>query len=265
MMVKRLLVLFLFAFAGSAFGQQAPLPHSLPSGQAPIADEEAVLCSPFLVEEGLVGVGVILRPVAENLQISLLDQIFMSLREGEKVSVGDRYSVVREGRPLFHPLTGAFLGRRVKVLGVVEVVDVEGSQARARVVVSCDVIVPGDGLLRYSRPEFPFTVQAVPTDLKLGGFIVGSKENLAILGMRDLVFIDLGFNQGIGPGDVFAILQEQGWAIHPTTGRRILLPPILVGEGMVLKASSQTATVVITQSARQIRLGDPVSLLRKVP
>ncbi|MFN3477185.1 MAG: hypothetical protein ACK4Z6_06490 [Candidatus Methylomirabilales bacterium] len=256
-MMKRLLIPFLFVFSSSAFGQQIHLP--------PIADEEAVLCSPFLTEEGLVRVGVILRPMAENLQISLLDQVFISLREGGKASVGDRYTVMREGPPVFHPLTGAFLGRRVKVLGVVEVVDVEGSHARARVVVSCDVIAPGDALLRYSRPEFPFTVQAAPTDLKVGGFIVGSKENLAVLGMRDLVFIDLGLDHGIGPGDIFAIFQEPGFSVDPTTGRRILLPPVLVGEGMVLKASSQTAAVIITQSARQIRVGDPVSLIRKIP
>lgn len=256
-MMKRLLIPILFIVSGSAFGQEVP--------PSPIADEEAVFCSPFLSGEELAKVGVILRPVAENLQVSLIDQVFLSLKEGEKVSVGDRYSVVREGRPLLHLRTGAFLGRRVKVLGVVEVVEIEGFHARARVIISCNAIAPGDALLRYSRPEFPLTVQAAPTDLQLQGFIVASKEDRVILGMRDLAFIDLGLDHGIGPGDVFAILHELGLSIDPTTGRRILLPPTLIGEAMVLKASFQTATVVITQSSRQIRPGDPVSLIRKIP
>lgn len=250
-------------------GLEQPTPPAAKREQPPsipVASEEAVFCSPFIAdEEGLPTVGFILRPLTEKIQISTEDLVLLLLRRVEKVSVGNRYSVIRKDRLILHPRTGASLGHRVRVVGIVEVTAVEGLAVRAKVVSSCDVIVAGDELLPYQKLEFPSSLQPLPTDVKVEGAIVGSVDDQEILGMRHVVFLDLGLNARVGPGDVFTIFQRIGRVFDPTTGK---LAPLLlnpVGELVVLKASRRTATAVIVQSLQEIRLGAPIALSRRVP
>jgi len=251
-------------------GLEQPMPpvakREQPPPSIPMASEETIFCSPFIAdEEGLPTVGFILRPLTEKIQISAEDQVLLLLRGVEKVSSGNRYSVIRKDKPIFHPRTGAILGHRVRVVGIVEAMAVEGLAVRAKVVSSCDVIVAGDELLPYQRPEFPSSLQPLPTDVKVEGAIVGSVDDQEILGMHHVVFLDLGLNARVGPGDVFTIFQEIGRVFDPMTGK--LAPLFLnpVGELVVLKASRRTATAVIVQSLQEIRLGALIVLSRKVP
>jgi len=251
-------------------GLEHPMPPAAkleqPPPSIPVASEGTIFCSPFIAdEEGLPTVGFILRPLVEKIQISTEDQVLLLLRGVEGVSGGNRYSVIRKDRPISHPRTGVILGRRIRVVGIVEIMAVEGLAVRAKVVSSCDVIVAGDELLPYQRPEFPSSLQPLPTDVKVAGAIVGSIDDQEILGMRHVVFLDLGLNTRVGPGDVFTIFQEIGRVFDPMTGK--LAPLFLnpIGELVVLKASRRTATAVIVQSLQEIRLGAPIALSRRVP
>jgi len=268
-----LATLLLWAFP--ALGQeveQAPSPPGPPAAESPppspptpVISREGLFCSPFIADEDRPArVGSVLTPLVRKEQLSLEDRVFLGFQGTERPAPGDRYTIVRDDKLIVHPRTRAPLGRRIRVLGLVEVTSLEGTLAQGRVILSCEPISPGDAVIAYRIPEPP-SLPAVPTDLKMDGSIVEASGDQEILGIGQVAFIDLGAARGIVPGDVFSILQGIDRVLSPETGEVIQLPPALAGELVVLKTSARSATVLITQSAREIHIGDRISLRRKVP
>lgn len=236
-----------------------------PSPPTPVISREGLFCSPFIADEDRPArVGSVLAPLVQKEQISLEDLVFLGFQGTERPAPGDRYTIVRGDKLIVHPRTKTPLGQRIRVLGLVEVTSIEGTLAQGKVILSCEPISPGDAVIAYRIPEPP-SLPAVPTDLQMDGYIVEASSDQEILGTGQVAFIDLGAARGIVPGDVFSIFQGIDRVFSPETGEVVQLPPALSGELVVLKTSARSATVLITRSAREIRIGDRISLHRKVP
>jgi hypothetical protein len=111
---------------------------------------------------------------------------------------------------------------------------------------------------------FPEDKIAQPTTRVVEGVIVDTPLALQLLGLQNVVWLDVGAGQGIGPGDVFAVYRPNVPTVHQATGEVIPIPPERLGEAVVIRVTNATATAVISASAKEIRAGDQVVLSRQI-
>jgi len=239
----------------------------LPAARPVLAIPRAALeCSGFVAKPTeIVRAGRILRPVEEdNIKHWYWDDIFVDLGR-RKVQRGDRFHVVRPTTTIAHPATGSRVGVKVRTLGTVEIVSTAGAAPRAKVTYNCEDLADGDLLVEAKELMPPQRGVSQPAHLRVGGTIVGSKDDADTMGQGDIVYVDVGKEHGIVPGDEFSIYRMSGVGIHPDSGRAIPLAPVKQGELVVIRTSAQAATGLLTASDIDLRVGEPLVLFRKMP
>jgi hypothetical protein len=231
-----------------------------------VAAPDVIACASWVADlRGPIGTGAVIQGTDLKLLLSYGDTLELTMDPGAQAAVGDRFALQRAEGPVRHPMTKQIVGIHIRPLGVVEVVMVAGQAVRGRVLVSCGAIAPGERIDRFVPVDFPYDKEAVPTSQRAEGMIVGNPEDLQILGYKNLVFLDVGANQGVTPGDVLAIYAEGGLAPVPPTDRLALVAPTRLGEITVIRSTPRAATGVISQNEKEIRVGYRAILSRKVP
>ena len=168
------------------------------------------------------------------------------------IAPGTRFTLVRDNRRIYHPVTGASLGWLVRILGSAEVT-CRGERTSTVVLrTTNDAVGIGDYLLPIDPNDVleqnvlagkmqPECIPAGACD----GVIVAFNEERDAVGEQELAYIDIGTAAGVTPGRRFTIYRE--FALE---GR------IPVGELQVLRAGVQTSTALITTSFREVQVGN---------
>jgi hypothetical protein len=225
--------------------------------------------------------------------------------EGSGYEVGQEYSVLRESvNPSKHEIfTGQShmlkgLGQPYADQGLVKIVDTRQKMAVAQIEYACDGIVPGDILVAYAeRPAISFHPPVrfdrfTPPGAKTSGRIVMARDFDGFVGTGGKVYLNVGSNQGVKPGDYFRAVRlysadkndeadalsfsasqiddtqknpitvdpnllkhSKGGVVH-TAG----LPRRAVGEIVVLSSTPTTATGMVVFALEEVHVGDGVEL-----
>jgi len=247
--------------------EPAPAPTLIAPPPAPIlvVTRGQYFCLGFVHEGGALGVGNILRPLRDSQIIQPQDTVFLTLRRGTSVQVGEVFQVVREESVVTHPRTGGGLGRLVRSKGLLQVTEIQERSIRAKVIYGCEDMTAGDTLLRYQETEIPALGAAVPTTVSADGMIVHTDLDRVSVGELHIVYIDLGLKAGIVPGDVFSVHRETGLAADPRAWGTIRLSPTLRGGLAVVRVTERTATARVLRSDLDLRVGDQIRLAAKMP
>ena len=149
--------------------------------------------------------------------------------------------------------------------------------------VSCDRIQRGDIVQPFAArpvPQFhtlrldPF---AAPSGKKTA-MVVSAKDYTVLSGAGRIIYVNLGGGQGVRVGDYFRVFRYQG--THNDSNYQIKdsaykvygfgsapiayewndLPRQVLGEGIVLRVGTNSATVLLTDSRREIFAGDYVEV-----
>jgi hypothetical protein len=224
---------------------------------------------------------------------------------GGGYQVGQEYTVLRETvnpskHEIFsgqaHILKG--LGQPYADQGLIKIVDTRQKMAVAQIEYSCDGILPGDILVAYAeRPAVSFHPPVrfdrfAPAGAKTSGRIVMARDFDGLVATGSKVYLNVGSNQGVKPGDYFRAVrlytadkndeadtlsfaasqiddtQKNPPAIDPnflnrTKGGAIHtanLPRRSVGEIVVLSSTPTTATGMIVFALEEVHVGDGVEL-----
>ncbi len=231
----------------------------------PIIPQPALECSGFVARRAeLQQVGRIIRGAEILKSYWHEDMVFVRL-DNRKAELRERFQIIRPTEQVKHPVTGQVVGVKVRTLGTIEIIGVAGQAPRAKILYACEEIHVGDGLIEV-KPEGPPPMgRSVPTDLRATGYIIGSKDGVDSLGKGDIVYVDVGRDAQIVPGDEFSIYRMSGIATDPQTGKVIPLSPIRRGELVVIRTSGRAATALLTRADIQIHVGDQIFLVRKMP
>src|SRR5260370_13454870 len=277
----------------SCMGQDTQVSSTQPAQAPNHAWPSTVYCSGFCTNQG---VSDDLRLVsgeqsAYKITFALRDTVYLSKGLNQGVKPGDRFSVVREQEdrnPVQwfkwqEKLTHA-MGSHYVDLGQLEVIKVEPTIAIAKVAMSCDLMQRGDIVLPFAeRPAGPFKDitafdSLAPVSGKPVAIVVRGRDTQQMTGRWDSVYVKLGTSQGVKVGDYFRILRYQGtntdtipaekhsqdmlygFGSNPKHYAWNDLPREVLGEGIVLNASQNSATVLVTVSRREIYSGDYVEL-----
>jgi hypothetical protein len=251
--------------------QPALLPEPAPSALAPppavvpIVNRGQYICLGFIHEGGSLGIGTIVRPLRDSLTIGPQDTVFLSLRSGASVQVGEVLQVVKRGTGVSHPRGGWGLGNLVRGRGLLQVTEVQNRSVRATVIYGCEDMAVGDFVQRYQEAAIPELGTAVPTTLTADGMIVHADLGRISVGESHIVYIDLGSKAGIVPGDIFSVHRETGYASDPRAWFKVRLAPTLRGELVVIRVAGRTATARVLRSDLDLHIGDRVRLVAKMP
>lgn len=179
------------------------------------------------------------------------DALSVRFTSEEGFKPGDQVTLYRPTEPVYHPVTGAFLGRIVKILGVLEITTPPTNQvSEARILRSFDSISPGDPVMPY-KPTPPVPDQGT-SDGPLSGMIVAFKDPRTLTAQGDVVYIDRGAEDGVTLGDHFNVSRPDELKSMATPGQAL-------AEVKVIGLQPRTATVRVTKSTDHLRRGDVVS------
>jgi hypothetical protein len=264
---------FLAASAVAALAQETRTPSS---ASVPAATRSQADCTGFIARPSVSNDLFVVGGADDDLHSVVRsfvtgESVFISSHGGQDFQVGGEYAVVRRAKEIF--LTQRYshqgwdirgLGKPYEDIGRVKVTHSNPLGTVAQVTFACGPIFPGDLLVPYQpRPIPEYTVGqqldrfAAPDESKQHGMITASLNNYGFVGERNIIYLNLGEDVGIKPGQRFRIIKPL--PPHPTGFlRRERTPPETVGEAVVLSVQPNSCVAIIVNSFRQISAGDAV-------
>jgi len=202
----------------------------------------------------------IVQAFSQKNELAAGDLVMVNMGSQDNVKVGDRFSILRPSRKIYHPLRRKRMGVLVLNAGWLEITEVQDRCSKAEIAYSFLPVFVGDRLVPYEAPSFPADLKAEPTTQETRGCIVDCLDAKAASGARDIVYIDVGTNQQIAPGDLFSISRVEskprGSACDPSWK---------IGELVVLRTGQETSSAYILKSTMEVERGNLVVLEKKAP
>lgn len=213
----------------------------------------------FISLEELTAAGLILDSREEKLMLGEQDSVYLNLGDASGIAVGDKFSIYTVAKKVNHPITGKSLGYKIKILGGLEVMELNGENvSTATIFRSYGAISRGDRIRPYEPAVREIILQG--TQAGLEGYIVDSKRPVSILGDGDIVHIDKGELDGVETGNVFTVYRPAKKVTDRMTGRKLQLPEENVGKLVVLEAQEKTSTALVTKSKKELVIGDHIRI-----
>lgn len=193
--------------------------------------------------------GEIIKAVGEERTIlGKGDKIFVKFTDGITPQVGSTWTIFRISPPVNHPISGKKIGYIHEILGVARITKVYPQVAEARIIRSYDVIYKGSYLKPY-QPVKPVSLsEDSQTHLKQRAFIVSSRNRVSEIGAPEVVYIDVGENQGVKTGQILKVFRKE----------KQDLPLLPVGEILIIYTTPRTATAMVLKSQYPFHPGDIV-------
>ncbi|HLY92800.1 MAG TPA: hypothetical protein VKQ89_06050 [Candidatus Angelobacter sp.] len=220
------------------------------------------------------------------------DVIFI---HGQGMKPGERYQIVRHVRDTNH--YEIFRGQRAAVheagepyfeLAIVRISDVQKDTGIATFELSCADVMPGDIAIPLVEREAPpfrsvsLEHYTAPTG-KQQGRIIMAKEFDSFIGTKYKVYLSIGADKGLKPGDYLRATRTYNYQYHdPEAGLSLKasevedtqvhpqklpagdlssLPRRTLGDMMVLQVRPKSATAMILTALEDIHVGDGVELM----
>lgn len=140
------------------------------------------------------------------------DIVYLNGGREEGVVSGMEYFIISQGPPIYHSVSGKYMGKLYEKVGKLKVLCVRERVSIAKITLSCDEIKYGMALLPFSPIPIPWTVKASENlplcygdSEKIKGKIIWSDDRIESNGQNSIVYADLGANERILPGDKFWI------------------------------------------------------------
>jgi hypothetical protein len=219
------------------------------------------------------------------------DLVYINRGAGQGVKVGDEFLVMRPEHDLlhqnwFHGQTDLVraMGQPWADVGRIRVVHVDAKLSTAQIVFACDYMQRGDVIRPFvERPAPALKPNATIVDpfapaTGKTGMIVITKAFGQMAGGNDVVYVNLGSSHGVQVGSYLRIFRHQGqhneiayqspgmvdhvygYGSSPVRYTWEGLPREILGEGIVVRVSNNTATLLITATRHEIFVGDYVEV-----
>jgi hypothetical protein len=218
------------------------------------------------------------------------DLVYINQGAAQGVKVGDEFEVIRPVHDLmpnkwfkWQLQLDKAMGTKYADIGILRVVHVQPKTSTSQIALSCDMMQRGDIILPLKErvaPEFhdvKFDIFAPPSGKKTAMIVTG-KGYAQLSGTGTIVYVNLGSAQGVQVGNYFRVFRYQGshsesiyemqktsYQVYGFGGTPVVytwdnLPRQVMGEGMVLRTSPNSSTVLLTTTREEIFAGDYVEL-----
>ena len=215
------------------------------------------------------------------------DFVYINRGSGQGAKIGDEFLVVRpvddaNKQEWFHSQAELkrAMGQTWVDVGRIRVLHVDDKVSTAQIVSACGYMQRGDLIRPFVerpapayRPNSAIVDPFTPATGKVG-MVVMTKDFGQVAGNKAVVYVNLGSSQGLRVGSYVRVFRRQGdhrEYAYQTAGMQDTvygfgsspvrytwegLPREILGEGIVVRVSNNTATVMITATRREIFVGD---------
>lgn len=285
-----------FVAASGAAAQTTPAPvvsSTQRAAEATSPDYTAVYCSSFVQDEKIPEETLLISGEESNVKVIFHrgDYVYINKGSAQGMHVGDRYSAVRPVTDDVKVQWFKWQDKLMKAMGTVYkdagqlvITTVQPNVSIAQVTFSCDYMQRGDILRPYQdRPSPPYRQGTkfdhfAPVSGKSVGMLVVGQEFSQLYGKNSIVYANIGDAQGVKLGDYLRIFRYQGslaetapntkgyqyklygFGSTPTRYEWNDLPREVLGEGIVINLSKNSATMFITYSRIESYAGDYVEI-----
>ena len=258
-----------------------------------------IYCAGFITKNSLRPSGTVVAGAQAPEQVGYTNQGYIYL-SGNDVQEGREYQLLRHtvdpNRYQSYPgqlANLSSLGELYQDLGRAKVLYVRKKIGVAQIAHNCTTTLPGDIAVPFQerpRPEFKHTTFeefAAPNGKTTGRIVMGNDLD-TFIGLRRIVYLNIGEAQGVKPGDYFRVTREYSQIAEnplesipfyapsyedtqkdpPTFDIRARageLPRRSVGELMVINTSANSSTALTTFVAEDIQMGDGVEMIEATP
>jgi hypothetical protein len=198
------------------------------------------------IRKRIDAVGEVVGQPTGRVLVSVNDVVTLKFHRGEEPQPHQRYVIARRGQFVEHPESGRNLGYVVHVVGTVELDQAFGRYWSGRIVSATDFVSIDDLLLPFDEP-IDAASDAVSSNK--AGRIVAVQDDLALTATAQIVFTDLGADDGVNPGDEYVIIRDGVSARRGSTDR-------FIGMLRVVATQPKSSSAYITRSSEPIEIGD---------
>jgi hypothetical protein len=276
----------------AVLGLAVALVAAIAMGQAPVrtnVDASTMYCSGLVTSEAVPNDSYIISGEQSDptFVFKMNDLVYFNRGSGQGTKVGDEFLVVRPvsdptKQDWFHSQSELVraMGQAWADIGRIRVLHVDAKVATAQIVSECGYMQRGDLVRPFTerpapslKPNSNMVDAFAPTTGKTG-MVVMTKDFGQVAGNKAVVYVNLGSSHGLQVGSYIRIFRRPGdhrEVAYQTEGMQDHvygygstpvrytwegLPREILGEGIVVRVSNNTATVMITATRHEIYVGD---------
>lgn len=204
--------------------------------------------------------GLIVDSVDNRVLLTANDTVFVKMKDTSQVMVGDTYGIFEHGEVVRHPQTRQPVGTLMYNLGYVQVTEIAGDTVVARIGEVYREVTRGAELFAYNPALKDIVLQRGTSAMQ--GYIIASRDEKGTFSTNDVVFVDLGSNDGLKSGNLLYVSRPRQVSdeIIKKAGK-MTLPDEVLGAAVVIEAKANSASVLFIKSVNAAYIGDQVSVV----
>ncbi len=204
--------------------------------------------------------GILVDSVDNRILLTEHDIVFLKMKDISGVTVGDTYGLFGRGKLIKHPQTNQPIGTMMNNLGFLQITEINGETVVAKIGKVFREIVRGAELFEYIPQRKEITLQRGTTDQ--GGYIIAARDEKGTLSSGDIIFVDLGSDDGLVSGNLFYLSRPRQVSneIIKQAGE-VQLPDAVLGAAITIETKAKTASAIIIKSVDAAFIGDMVSVV----
>ena len=243
-----------------AGGQKAAAAQAAQTASPDVAEEKTFSVrgnEGLLMDSDLASAGRIIAGQHGRLILGEEDTVFTDIGASHGGVDGGKYTILRKSKMVRHPVTNDELGYHVYPLGALQLTQVTELNSRGIISRSFKEIEPGDLLLPY-QPITRHVLSLKMASKPLHGVIVASGNGNNSVAAGDVVYLDLGREQGAEQGNILYVVRQvniEKMMVDRYVGQ---LPSEVVGAVVVIEVGSKTSTAIVFKSIDAIFKGNEV-------
>ena len=208
----------------------------------------------FISEDDLAGIGRIVATNHDRVIVGEGDTVYTDIGGSRGAQKGDRFSIFSKQEVITHPSRHFTVGYKIIPLGTLELTELTTTGSRATVTMSYREISSGSILLPWREARRVIPLKAAHRDLS--GTILDSLPGNKAVGVGDVVYLDLGKNQGLEVGNLLYVVRN----VVPDKEYRgnISLPREVVGAVVIVSTGRNASTALVVKNVETVYLGDTV-------
>jgi hypothetical protein len=230
------------------------------SGPLPIGVEADVYCSGYLGSRDETFVGRIVNAEKERNQSMFMvgDVLYLDIGVEAGVQAGMELTIVRPSRLVDRwNSVRESVGRIYMTPGRVRVLCAQEKSSIAEIVYSCNEVEVGDYVAPFEPIPVPLVRRTRPQGIcdtpngKPLGHLVDTRDAVTPVATGTVVFLDLGEQDGLNPGDFLTVFRPSTRAVGVRT---------VLGEAAILTTRDRTSVAIVTSMVDYMGVGDAVEI-----
>jgi hypothetical protein len=227
----------------------------------------------YLDREALPRVGQLVGGFEEQMFLTNSDQVYIKFKENQDIRAGQQYSVFRTMHD--YEREPHEQGELVRIFGTVLIRSFDREKRMARGVIT-EAIDPIERGLMVAKLERRFDLVAPRRNEKdVTAKIVAAIKPLSLLSYDNVVFLNVGADKGVQPGNRFFVMRKgDNWqsTLERQTPKQMgaivdlpdydesEYPDEVVAELRVIKVRKETTVCLIVRSDTDVFIGDTVQM-----